>query len=138
MTRIGLSAAHAQPANGAGTVIESDRYRVEAALDGTLAVLDKRSGRRFEHVHVLEDEPDMGDLYNFCPVDQAQIWHSDHADVRVLADRPLVSELEVRVEAERPAALDADFRPLDETVPLRVVTVVRLVRGSSRVDSGLK
>jgi alpha-mannosidase len=129
-----LTCAATASEDGAGTVIESDRFRVEAALDGTLAVLDKQSGRRFEHVHLLEDEPDMGDLYNFCPVDHALIWHGEHAHLRVLTDGPLVSELEVRLEAERPAALDGDFRPLRETVPLRVVTVVRLVRGSGRVE----
>ncbi len=117
-----------------GAVIESDRFRVEAGLDGTLAVLDKRRDRRLEHLHLLEDEPDMGDLYNFCPVDRAEIWRSEHASVRVLADGPLVSELEVRLEAERPAGLDAECRPRPETVALRVSTVVRLVHGSSRVE----
>jgi alpha-mannosidase len=38
------------------------------------------------------------------------------------------------VEAERPAGLDGELRPLPETVPLRVRTVVRLVRGSRRVE----
>ena len=54
-----------------GTAIESDLLRVEAAPDGTLTVLDKTTGRRFERLHGLEDEPDVGDLYNFCPVDGA-------------------------------------------------------------------
>src|SRR5262249_55310084 len=47
---------------------------------------------------------------------------------------PVVSELELRVEAERPAGLDAEFRPLAQTVPLIVTTHVRLVRGSARVE----
>jgi alpha-mannosidase len=76
----------------------------------------------------------MGDLYNFCPVPGALTWRTERAAVRVLADGPVVSELEVRVQAERPAGLDAEFRPLRETLALSVSTVVRLVRGSPRVE----
>ena len=117
-----------------GSVIESDRFRIEVAANGTLVLVDKRTGRRFEHVHVLEDELDMGDLYNFCQVDGQRIWRSDRVAVRVLADGPLVWELELRAEAERPAGLDLEFRPLAETVRLTVVTVVRLVRGCGRIE----
>jgi alpha-mannosidase len=129
--------ADAMQGGGSGSrplAIESDHFRVEAAVDGTLALIDKRRGRRFEHLHRLEDELDMGDLYNFCPVQCAQTWRGEHATVRVLADGPLVSELEVRIEAERPAGLDAEFCPLHETLPLTVSTVVRLVRNSRRVE----
>ena len=116
------------------TAIESDRFRVEAEPDGTLSLLDKHRGRRLERLHALEDEPDMGDLYTFCPVEGAATWRSERASVRVLADGPLVSELEVRFETERPAGLDPDYRPLRDTVPVSVSTVVRLVRGSGRVE----
>jgi alpha-mannosidase len=122
----------AQPRDG--TVIENDRFRIEAATDGTLAMVDKHTGRQFEHLHALEDEPDMGDLYNFCPVDDDRTWRSERAAVRVVADGPVVWELEVRVEADRPAGLDLEFRPVADTVRLTVVTRVRLVRGSSRIE----
>ncbi len=125
------------PRTGGGSerpAIESDRFRVEAGPDGTLTVIDKLRDRRFERLHALEDELDMGDLYNFCPVPGAPGWRSAQATVRVLAEGPLVSELEVRVEAERPAGLDPEFRPLRHTVPLSVCTVVRAVRGSHRLE----
>jgi len=115
-------------------VIENDSFRVQAAPNGTLTVLDKRRGRRFEQLHLLEDELDMGDLYNFCPVDGAQTWRAEQGDARVLADGPLVSELAISVEVRRPAGLDDAMRPLAQTVPLRICTVVRLVRGSRRVE----
>ncbi len=117
-----------------GTAIESDRVRVEAAADGTLTLLDKASGRRFENLHGFEDEPDMGDLYNFCPIDGARHWRARDARVRVLAGGPPVWELEVCVEAELPAGLDSELRLLSNTVTLRVRTVVRLVQGNARVE----
>jgi mannosylglycerate hydrolase len=128
-----LAAAPPQP-GGAGTAIESERFRVEAAPDGTMTLLDKADGRRFEKLHALEDEPDMGDLYNFCPIEGARHWRSEHARVCVLADGPVVWELEVCVDAELPAGLDGELRPLRDTVTLGARTVVRLVQGSARIE----
>jgi alpha-mannosidase len=114
--------------------IESDVVKVQAAADGTLTVLDKETGCRFERLHRLEDELDMGDLYNFCPVDGAPIWRSITAEARVLRDGPPVWELELRIAAERPAGLDSDLRPADETASLSARTVVRLLQGIRRVE----
>jgi alpha-mannosidase len=122
------------PPDAAGTAIESERFRVEAAPDGTLTLLDKANGRRFENLHALEDAPDMGDLYNFCPVEGARRWRSEHACVRVLADGPVVWELEVCVDAELLAGLDSELRPLPDTVTLGARTVVRLVQGTGRIE----
>ena len=49
-------------------------------------------------------------------------------------DGPVVWELELRVAADRPEGLDHEFRPIASNVPLAVTTVVRLVRGSRRVE----
>jgi alpha-mannosidase len=125
-----IELAPAQPHSPTdGTAIENDTIRVEAMPDGTLTVIDKWTGRRFEHAHRLEDEPDMGDLYNFCPVDGAGVWRSDAATVRVLRDGRLIHELEIHIAAERPAGLDETG-----TAPLSVTTVARLTDGIRRVE----
>ena len=97
-----------------GTSIENDCIRVDAAPDGTVTLLDKTTGKRFEHLHRLEDEPDVGDLYNFCPVDGAAPGWDESASVRVLRDGPIVWELEIRM--------------------LTVSTIVRLIAGIRRVQ----
>lgn len=125
------------PADGRsadGTAIESERFHVRADPDGALTVLDLHTGQRLEHQHRLEDELDMGDLYNFCPVDGTGVWRSERAAVRVLRAGPPVWELELRVEAERPAGLDAAVEPESDLRPLSVTTVVRLIEGIGRVE----
>ena len=112
-----VATAHPPPSS---TAIESDLIRVQAAPDGTLTVVDKPTGRRSERLHGLEDEPDVGDLYNFCPVEGARVWRAESATARVLRDGPVVHELEVRTRSETP--------------PLTVTTVVRLVDGIRRVE----
>jgi mannosylglycerate hydrolase len=113
----------------AGSAIESDVFRIEAAEDGTLTLTEKQCDRRLRGLHALEDELDTGDLYNFCPVDADPRWRSESAAVRVLADGPLVSELELRIEAKRPVGLGDS-----ETRPLTITTVARLVQGSRRIE----
>jgi alpha-mannosidase len=97
-----------------GTSIESDTFRVEAARHGTLTLTDKRTGRTFEGLHRLEDEPDLGDLYNFCPADGAAPSSPASATARVLRAGPVIHELEIRTPS--------------------VTTVVRLIEGIDRVE----
>ena len=97
-----------------GTSIESDRLRMDAAPNGLLTLTDKRTGRTFAGLHRLEDEPDLGDLYNFCPADGAEPSTPESATTRVLRDGPVVHELEIRTPS--------------------VTTVVRLIEGIDRVE----
>jgi alpha-mannosidase len=122
------------PREGGLPAIETGCFRVEAGPAGGLTLLDRRTGRRLEGIHLLEDEADMGDLYNFCPVPGAEVWRTDWAGARVLRDGPVVWELELVAEAMRPEGLDGDGRPSLDQAPLRVRTVVRLVEGMDRVE----
>ena len=86
--RVGPAGADVE--GGGGAMIENDLLRVEAAPDGTLTVLDRQTGIGWEGLHRLEDEHDMGDLYNFCPTPGGEVWRSDRAEVRVLAAGPVL------------------------------------------------
>ena len=122
------------PEPGGGAAIESDRLRVEVAPDGTLTLIDTVGGARYELLHALEDEPDRGDLYTFCPVDGAPVLRLGCAAARVLRDGPVVWELEMTVEGRLPAGLESRATAGSETAPLSVRTTVRIVRGSDRVE----
>jgi alpha-mannosidase len=98
------------------TSISNGVLLVQAEADGTLAVTDLRDGRRFPGLHAIEDEPDAGDLYTFCP--GGPVAQAQPTAARVLRSGPLVSELVV--EAELPG--------------VHVRTVVRLVHGIERVE----
>ncbi len=76
----------------------------------------------------------MGDLYNFCPLAGAGVWRCSEASTRILSDGPLCWELEVSYHGELLAGLDDELRPRSETVALSLTTLVRLVRGSDRIE----
>jgi mannosylglycerate hydrolase len=115
--------------------IESPRYRVTAAIDGTLTVLDRASGVTVEGLHRLDDVADRGDSYTFCPLEGDDPRAPGTAAVRVTASGPVFAELELSYDWELPAELAPGRRERSrETVPCAVVTRVRLAAGSERIE----
>jgi mannosylglycerate hydrolase len=115
--------------------IENARYRITVAEDGTLTVLDRRSGDSLDGVHRFEDLGDRGDCYTFCPLEGDTPLTASSATVRVTAVGPVYAELEITTELELPAALAADRHSRSEhTVRCAAVTRVRLAGGSERIQ----
>jgi mannosylglycerate hydrolase len=118
-----------------GRTIENERYGVTAADDGTLAVLDRRSGASVVGVHRFDDVADRGDSYTFCPLAGDTPLAADSARVRVTAGGPVYAELEIAAELELPASLGPDRRSRSErTVRCPAVTRVRLAARSERIE----
>ena len=120
-----------------GRTIQNERYRVTAARDGTLTVLDRGSGRLVEGLHLLEDAADRGDSYTFCPLegDAPITSRGSPTQVRRAAAGPLYAELEVEVGLELPTSLTTDRRARKQnSVPAPVRTRVRLAAGSERIE----
>jgi mannosylglycerate hydrolase len=115
--------------------IENPRYRVTAALDGTLTVLDRASGGTVVGLHRLDDVADRGDSYTFCPLEGDRPRSAGTARVRVTAAGPVWAELELSYELELPAELAQDRRERSaESVACPVVTRVRLSARSDRIE----
>jgi alpha-mannosidase len=110
---VGLAGFQGRPAEPLPAPAEL--LHLEATDDG-LAVTDLRTGRRFQGLHALEDEADVGDLYTFCP--GGGVRRAALVDARVVRDDELVREVLV----------DYELRGV------RVRTVARVVRGLARVE----
>jgi mannosylglycerate hydrolase len=115
--------------------IENAVLRISAAADGTLSLLDKRSGCELHGLHRLEDAGDRGDSYTFCPLGGDGPRTPQRIGVRVAAAGPVYAELELAAELELPAALVADRSARSEAaVRCAAVTRVRLAADSDRVE----
>jgi mannosylglycerate hydrolase len=115
--------------------IENARYRLRAALDGTLTVLDRASGVSVEGLHRLEDVADRGDSYTFCPLEDDRPRSPRTARVRVTAAGPVWAELELSYDLELPVELAPGRRERSaESVACPVVTRVRLAASSDRIE----
>jgi len=95
--------------------VPAELLHLEAANDG-ISITDLRTGRRFDWLHVLEDEPDVGDLYTFCP--GGPVHRAAFVGARVVRDDGLAQE--ALAEYELPG--------------VHIKTLARVVRGLPRVE----
>jgi len=117
--------------------IENEYYRVEVASNGTLDITDRKTGRRCAGLHWFQDTADRGDEYSFCPVDGDAPWDSRslQARIRLVANGPVVAELEISLDAHLPRKLRRDREGRSRSAircPLK--TTVRLIAGVDRIE----
>ena len=92
----------AAPVRGAGRMLSNGLIAVTVEPDCTVALLDLRTGVRYDGLLRLESEADVGDTYSHAaPPDESTRVASRAAEVRTLATGPLVGALEMRTGLER-------------------------------------
>ena len=115
------------------TWIDNGVYRVETRRDGSLTVLDQRSGRRWPGLHVFEDTGDSGDEYTYCAAGGGRV-SPGAVRVRTRVEPSAYAELELTSELRLPGGLTARRIRSRRLVRCPVRTRVRLVAGSGRIE----
>jgi hypothetical protein len=123
-----------------GAWIENAAWRVEAARDGTLRCIDRRSGARIEDALRLVSEGDRGDEYNFDPVPgAARVERPERVRVRLVSCSPAEVGLRIDARYRVPAALAPDRRErAARRVELPARLEIRLSRALDRVDARIE
>ena len=118
---------------------ENEFVRVESAADGTLTLIDRRSGLRYAGLLRFEDAGDRGDSYTFCPVDgEGAIDQPAHVEPARRRRLPWGQELCGGVTLRVPARLAPDRGArAAEQVELPIRWTVRLTQGVPRADLAL-
>ncbi len=91
-----------------GTVCENSFLKVDINNNGTIDVLDKAMGQKYEGLHYFEDSGDYGDQYNYSPTIPAGLVTSEICQVCVALENagPVKAEYKIVLELELPAGLD--------------------------------
>ena len=117
--------------------MENDLLRVEIQDDGTLDVLDKRTGRQFQGLSYLQDDEDAGDEYDYSPAPCSKriTTVGNPAEIRQVHAGPLQVTYEIRRTLDLPASLSSDRQRRSETrTRCPVASTVTLRANSARVD----
>lgn len=116
----------------AGGVIENEHLRVETRHDGSLAVLHKASGRRFDGALTFESRADVGDLTRFvADASKEPAWSTGKVNARVQAWRSaFAAQLSVSILWKLPWVTPKER----ERNALRIETIVRLEDGTARLE----
>ncbi len=117
--------------------IENDFLRVEAANDGSVSILDKANGQKYEGLNTFEDSGDVGDEYNYSyPEKDLWIRSTDFPAMVAVTERgPLRAAMQIRVQMKVPAGASPDERSRSgEMVDLKIETVLTLTPFARRID----
>jgi len=117
--------------------IENEHLTVTANLNGTITLVDKRSGRIYSDLLTFEDSAEAGDGWtNYAPVaNQVFASTASPAEVAIVHDGIGKATLRIAVKFDLPAELD--FRTMtrsERRVTMRVVSDVTLRAGVDRVE----
>ena len=118
----------------AAAAIENEFLRVTAAPDGTLSIIDKRSGSSYRGLNRFLDGGDCGDSYNYCPPERDAVVRARRKAVRVraaAAEQTLEMDLEIAIPAALAPGRKSRGGP---KVRIPIVTRVTLTAGVSRAD----
>ncbi len=133
-------------------VLENTSLRAELRGDGTVRLLDKRTGRVFENLNYFEDEGECGGpLVHYRANGDATYTTLGHsANVALVSNGPLSSTYRIEREWLLPAGLEAEqkihvphgsewvdhgaLKRSSRKAALKIVTEVTLRCGSDRLD----
>jgi mannosylglycerate hydrolase len=121
------------------STFETDIYTVDVLPNGTLNILDKRTGTRLQGL-VFEDQGDRGDEYTFCPPDDDEVrtTNDSQAMVTVVNDGPVFTDIEITTSLSVPDGLDGPLgtvraarRRSETMVTVPITTRMRLFKDKS-------
>ncbi|MDQ1301178.1 MAG: 2-O-(6-phospho-alpha-D-mannosyl)-D-glycerate hydrolase, partial [Chloroflexota bacterium] len=130
----------AAPRPDTGIVLPTDdgmlnRYlRVAINPDGSLNILDRERGRRYDNVGYFEDTEDAGDLYDYSPARTSETVTSlgGKAQARLTHGGPFQVTYEISLTLSLPSALMADRGRRRKTRVACPVTMAVTLRSDSR------
>ena len=116
--------------------IENEYLRVEASVeDGTVILLDKRSGAAFRGLNRFVDGGDCGDEYNYCPPDADHLVKLAFIDSIHVERGPAQQSIEIALHMRLPAELALDRKSRSKkTLVVPIQTFLELTQGVPRLD----
>ena len=117
--------------------MENDFIRVEVVENGTVQLIDKSTGLKYEKINFFEDSGDVGDEYNYSYPERDEWILSDQRRVHVTLeeDGPLRGALRIDHRMMVPVSASPDEKSRSaEKAELHISTVLALTRSSKRVD----
>ncbi len=116
----------------AGGQLENEHLLVQARHDGSLSILHKQSGRKFEGALSYESRSDRGDLHTFGPdADTRPAWSTTKGSAKVQAWRSATAAHMSIASVWKLPWIEPKER---ERLALHIDTIVRLEDGSSRLE----
>ncbi len=117
--------------------MENEFLKVSVEPDGTLSLLDKRSGQAYRRLLTFEDRADIGDGWNHGPAENDQHFFSpgSRTSIARVSSGRYKASFRIRTVMELPAEFDfANLKRSDEIAGLVIDSLVTLRAGCPRLE----
>ncbi len=124
-------------ASSDGRFMENEFLKVGVNAAGTLNLLDKRNGQKYENLLIFEDTADIGDGWYYGGAVNDELYSSYAADtqVSVVSNGPEMATLKATVKMKLPAAFDFNrMRRSSEPADFVVTTFITLRKGAETLE----
>lgn len=108
-------------------------YSVSFNKDGTLNIVNKESGMRYEGLHIFEDYGDRGDEYTFGRVGPESV-KVKNVKRHIVNSGPIVAEIKQEMEIEVFESLDPTREKRKGKVKIPVESTFRFYRDTPRIE----
>ncbi|MDY6969907.1 MAG: glycoside hydrolase family 38 C-terminal domain-containing protein [Spirochaetota bacterium] len=97
-------------ANVKDNVLENEIIKVKINCDGSFDVIDKRNGKTFKNLNIIEDTADHGDTYNYDPLkgDKPILSKGEKGNIVVKENGYFIATFQVAIELNLPESLTSD------------------------------
>ncbi len=113
---------------------ENESLRFTICSDGTIKLIEKKSGRIFSGLNQYEDVGDCGDSYNFIQTKGRAIHPEKGVGISLVENSPVRITYEIVSNIEIPVGLSNSDRRSVECINHEIRTFVTLNSGISRLD----
>ena len=108
-------------------------YSVSFNKDGTLSVIDKKSGVQYDNLHIFEDIGDRGDEYTFGRVNPEKVKITN-VKRQIINAGPICGEVRQKMELEIFESLDDSREKRTGKVRIPVESTFRFYRDTPRIE----
>ena len=113
---------------------ENDNIKFGIEANGSITLLDKRSGKVYKNLNIIEDSADKGDSYNYKPLDSGDITSENSAaDISIEKETPYSVTFKVKVTLDIPFTHDKKVRS-EEKVKADLISHITLTKDIDRLD----
>jgi len=117
--------------------MENEHLRVKINRNGTLDILDKRSGKEYPSLHFFQNSGEAGNGFEHKAPEKDKVVFSTGigADISVVKDTALEAVFRTDIELMIPKGLNSNIQSRsEETVSCKISSLLTLKTGAARVD----
>ena len=114
--------------------IENSILLVKIKENGSIYIKNKINGKEFQNLHIITDEADIGDSYNFAPIEKDSKLQAEFKDSKILEKNDLRGKLKLIYTLKIPSHAKSETQRSSKKINHKFEIELTLSANSPRLD----